>query len=293
MSAFKPLLAAPVAFEYLDYTNLWLSPKLDGIRALIINSTVLSRSLKPIPNTYVQRMFGRPELEGYDGELIVGNPNSPTVYRDTNSAVMSRDGTPDVTFYAFDHFDDPDLEYQNRYERLEFFGGVELLEQHCVRDEVMLEALEDGYLNAGYEGVMLRRYHGPLSRYKFGRSTAKEGTLLKLKRFEDAEAVVVGFEEEMQNTNEATTNALGHTERSSHKANMVGKGRLGNLLCRTPEGIDFSIGSGFTAKDREELWAARDRLPGLLVKYKSFRIGVKDAPRFPVYLGFRSPLDLS
>lgn len=291
MSTFKPLLASPVDWRYIDYSNLWLSPKLDGIRAIVIGGVVMSRSLKPIPNAHVQLLFGRAELEGYDGELICGEPNSPTVYRDTNSAVMSRDGQPDLRFYVFDHIGDPGLEYQQRFDRLQLHDGVHLLDQHSPRDEATLLALEEGYLNVGYEGVMLRRYHGPLSRYKFGRSTAKEGTLLKLKRMESSEAEVIGFEEEMQNCNEATTNSLGHTERSSHKAKMLGKGRLGALVCRTPDGIEFNIGTGFTAADRSALWAERDRVIGRIVTYDHFPLGRKDAPRFPSFKGFRSVID--
>ena len=70
---FKPLLASPVEWKHLDYSNLWVSPKLDGIRAIIRDGVVMSRSLKPIPNKHVQRILGNsPGIEGYDGELIVG-----------------------------------------------------------------------------------------------------------------------------------------------------------------------------------------------------------------------------
>lgn len=296
---FKPLLAAPADLSKLDYGNLWLSPKLDGIRAIIINGVVMSRSLKPIPNKHVQNLYGLEELEGFDGELIYGEPNSPTVYRDTNSAVMSRDGYPDVWFHAFD-LANVNEDYYKRRERLtlhlgcfEPALGVKVVPQHTIKDELRLIELEEKYLAQGYEGVMLRKYCGPDSRYKFGRSTTKEGTLLKLKRFEDAEATVIGFEEEMENGNEATTNALGQTERSSHKQNLVGKGRLGALICHTDAGVEFNIGTGFTAADRQSLWQARESLPGRLVKYKSFAIGVKDKPRFPVFLGWRDPIDTS
>ena len=57
-------------------------------------------------------------------------------------------------------------------------------------------------------------------------------------------------------------------------------------------GVVFSIGSGFTESQRADMYANRDTLPGRLVKYKSFNIGVKEKPRFPIFLGFRSPLDL-
>lgn len=66
---------------------------------------------------------------------------------------------------------------------------------------------------------------------------------------------------------------------------------LGALVCALPGGIKFSIGSGFTQEEREAFWAIRDKLPGRLVKYKYFPVGVKDRPRFPVYLGWRDPID--
>jgi DNA ligase-1 len=45
---------------------LLASAKIDGVRALVKDGKVLSRSLKPIPNRHVQEMFG--SLEGADGE---------------------------------------------------------------------------------------------------------------------------------------------------------------------------------------------------------------------------------
>jgi DNA ligase 1 len=73
----KPMLASP-AGPLIPYPML-LSPKLDGIRCLIINGVVCGRSLKPIPNRFVQQLFGRPELNGLDGELIVGPPTAKEV----------------------------------------------------------------------------------------------------------------------------------------------------------------------------------------------------------------------
>jgi DNA ligase-1 len=55
-------------------------------------------------------------------------------------------------------------------------------------------------------------------------------------------------------------------------------------------GVEFEIGTGFTEADRRELWVAPPI--GNLVKYKYFAYGVKDKPRHPVFLGFRSPIDL-
>ena len=72
----------------------------------------------------------------------------------------------------------------------------------------------------------------------------------------------------------------------------MGKNTLGALVCLTQEGIGFKIGTGYTAEMRKELWEIRDTLIGKLVKYKYFNIGVKVAPRLPVFLGFRDSSDL-
>lgn len=288
--SFKPLLAKEVDWDLLTYDHLWLSPKLDGIRAIVRDGVVMSRNLKPIPNAHVQKMFGH--LEHYDGELIVGDPTSKTVYHDTYSGVMSSDGEPNVRFFAFDHIEEPDADYETRYEKLVESDVVVVLCQHMVYSRDEIHALEERYLEEGYEGVMLRKARGPNSKYKFGRATARSCTLLKCKRFTDSEAMIIGFEELMKNGNEATTDALGHTVRSSHQENLIPMGTLGALVCRTPEGVEFRIGTGFDQKTRQYIWNNKEYLDRQMVRFKSFKIGEKDAPRFPVYLGFRSPIDM-
>jgi DNA ligase-1 len=137
----------------------------------------------------------------------------------------------------------------------------------------------------GYEGVILRAPHAP---YKFGRSTVREGYLLKVKRFQDSEAQIIGYEEEMHNGNEATINALGYTERSSHAENRTGKGTLGALVVRDlVTKVEFKIGTGFTPAERLKIWALRHEHLDDVVKYRFFPVGVKDKPRHPSFLGFR------
>ena len=55
-------------------------------------------------------------------------------------------------------------------------------------------------------------------------------------------------------------------------------------------GVEFEIGTGFTAAEREALWLAPPI--GKIVKYKFFPVGVKDRPRHPVFLGFREAEDM-
>lgn len=293
--AFEPLLAKPVEFKHLDYTNLWLSPKLDGIRCIVRDGVVVSRKLKPIPNQHVQNLFGgRSELEGYDGELIVGPVNAPDVYLRTNSGVMSRDGEPEVMLYAFDHILHPTNEYWKRYDCLRDHRGVMKLNQHPIETEHDILDLEEYYLGLGYEGVMLRAFQGPRSFYKYGRSTAREGTLLKLKRFEDFDAYCYGIEEEMFNGNEATKDELGRTKRSSHQENKVGKGTMGVMLMRTAEGVEFRVGifKGYDAAWKQAVWNDPSMVVDRWWKVQKFAHGEKDKPRHPKILGPRDAMDM-
>lgn len=288
--SFRPMLASPADLSKIGFPKL-ASPKLDGIRCSIVEGVPLSRTLKKIPNKFVQSCLGgKLELMGLDGELIVGKPTDKDVYRNTTSGVMSHDGEPDFTYWVFDVHDMPAI-YLDRLGWIEeavcklATARIQVLPQVHVNNEAELLAYEAEQVGLGYEGVILR---DAAAHYKFGRSTAKEGYLLKVKRFEDSEAIVLGVEEEMFNGNEALTNELGRTKRSSAKAGKVGKGTMGALVVRdVHSGVEFNIGCGFTAADR-----ARPDWLHKTVKYKFFPVGVKDKPRHPVYLGDRDPRDM-
>lgn len=294
----KPMLAATAKdLAKLRYP-LYASPKLDGVRGLVIGGKLHSRALKTIPNAFVASRFSKPSLEGLDGELILGSPTAKDVYRATQSACSSPDGEPDVKFYAFDVHDSR-LPYEKRLMDLitrtagDGMGtNVTVLSSKFIKNEAELLAEEQLCLGQGYEGLILR---SPDGAYKFGRSTEIQQGMLKLKRFTDGEFLLLDVEEEMENTNVAGKNELGRTHRSSAKAGLVGKGRAGTLCVReTKTLVEFRIGTGLDDADKERFWKHRKRLVrgGFVGKYKSFLIGVKDKPRFPVYLGARDKWDI-
>lgn len=297
-TSFKPTLAVAADFTKISYP-VYASPKLDGIRCSVVDGKALTRSLKALPNAYLNRILSNSALEGIDGELIVGSPTAKDVYTKTVSHVMSFDGKDmPVAFYLFDFHDIPAATFRYRLNTLKEHINtlnhssdlvqLEVLEQVLVNNETELLAYEAKKVEQGYEGIILR---GPESPYKYGRSTVGEGYMLKVKRFEDAEAIVVGIEEEMHNTNTAEKNELGRTKRSSAKAGKVGKGTMGALIVEGINGqfkdVTFNIGTGFTAAQRAEDWAV-----GTIVKYKFFPIGCKDKPRHPVLIGRRAKGDM-
>lgn len=294
MKPFKPMLA--VACE--DITTLkyplLASVKLDGIRASVHNGVVMSRSMKPIPSKAIQDKFGKAEYDGYDGEIIYGDVFEENVFNQSTRFCMSHDipsgmGESNVHFYVFDKFD-VDAGYRERitYIQNDKHNNVWMLPQNKMEDAESLNAFEADSLGKGAEGVMVRSMDG---KYKQGRSTLKEGYLLKVKRFTDEEAIIVGFEEKMHNANEATVGELGQTKRSSHQENMIPCDTLGALVVYSEKWGEFRIGTGFNDALRKIIWDDRKEYEGKLVKFKYFATGVVDKPRFPVFLGIRHHLD--
>lgn len=287
---FKPMLSGKADLAALQFPLL-ASRKLDGIRAIIRDGRVLSRTLKPIPNQFVQAMLGHERFEGHDGELLVGPMNAPDVYLKTNSAVMSVSGQPSFTFAVFDSILHPERPFRERLPLQEFITDrfqVVPLKHTRIHDLDELLAYQEQVLAEGYEGVMLRDADAP---YKYGRSTTREGYLLKLKNYETDEAVVIGVVEALRNDNPATLDALGHTVRSSHAENKVGKNMLGALVVKCIHtGVEFQVGSGFDDEQRKALW---DNPPiGRIISYNHFPHGRKTAPRHPTWKGFRDAIDL-
>ena len=73
---------------------------------------------------------------------------------------------------------------------------------------------------------------------------------------------------------------------------MVGGDTLGALVCKTADGTEFKIGTGFNASQRAKLWSMRDELKGQLVKYKFQELSKYGVPRFPVFIELRDRRDL-
>lgn len=293
----KPMLASTIEdFAKLIFP-IYASAKLDGYRCLCVENRAVSRNLKPIRNKYVREQLeaNMDVLNGLDGELCMSNLVAP--FSEVSSAMGAYEGQPDFVYVIFDCHTEPDSDYFKRF--MSKGAGVRLPDfVKVVPSRVVdnVEELMEAHLywtSQGFEGTMVRRADG-LDRYKHGRSSPRELFLGKIKDFSDAEATILGFVERRHNGNEATTDNLGHTKRSSHQENMVGRGDLGALIVKSKDfEKEFQIGSGFDDFTRKLIWDSREDYLGKLVKFKFQPHGVKDVPRFPTYLGIRDENDLS
>ena len=291
----KPLLSCEVSLDKINFP-VYVSTKFDGIRALVIDSVVYSRSLKPIRNKHVQNLFGKPEYEGFDGELVVGDIYAKDVFQKTTSGVMSEDGEPDVTFHVFDLWSIPTFDYEYRQRDLqeilldedkEYPSIVYAMIRLCKNIDDLTFFLEHER-NVGGEGLICR---SPSGIYKYGRSTPKEQLSIKLKFFEVGEFEVIGFEERMHNTNEATTNELGYTERSSCKENLIPMNTLGSLVLKYGD-TEYRCGTGFSDAQRKEIWENKESYLGKLASIRYMSVGQAILPRIPSFQGFRDKDDM-
>lgn len=297
---FKPMRAANIE-DMVVIFPVYGSPKLDGIRGVVKDGSALSNSLKLIRNVFIQDTIGQPRFEGLDGELTVGPANHPNVMQASSSGVMSADGEPDFNYWVFDLHNLPDVDFEERLARLDeaFTAGyfadtpqIKLLEQVLIFNMQELDAFEAKMISLGFEGVMIRK---PKSPYKYGRSTAREGYIAKVKRFTHEEGTIVGFEEVMTNLNEQVENELGQMKRSGHAENLVPAGRLGAYWIKNPKyPILFKISCGSMGHIQSTLeWNNRHARLDTLARYKFFPHGMVDAPRHGLWDAFRDPDDMS
>jgi DNA ligase-1 len=289
---FRPLLAEAANLKTLVYP-VFASPKYDGFRCVIDGmAEPVSRNLKPIANVYTRGKLSELGLPKIDGELLTFTNDKVDDFDTVQSKLTTRAGMPDFRYMVFDQYMITAEPYIDRYAKLQTFfqhnkfKNVRLVEQKLIHNEEELLDYEAECLKQGWEGVMVRSLNGP---YKMGRSTTKEGILLKLKRFFDAEAVIKEAYEFQHNANVLVAQELGF-KRQTLKENMVGMDKLGGWTVKWGD-VEFDIGVGLNENQRNEYWQG-DRCVGRTIKFKYQSVGSSGKPRFPVFLGFRPDADM-
>lgn len=293
----------------------WISPKIDGVRGANFDGTMRGRSLKTHRNTFTTDKFSNPAYQGLDGELVVAGLTDPELCRKTSSALSTIEGHPSIGWCVFDYITPATvkLPYSERYELLKQFLNtiahtprmwLYLVPIVVVNNEAELLAQEEIWIEQGYEGVIIR---DPSKPYKHGRSTVKEGGLLRIKRFIEEEALITGITEGETNLNEPQINERGLQYRTSHKENKVPNGMLGNMqgvllkdiedpvtkqvILRKGETVTISPGN-MTEADKIYYFQNPSKIVNHTIKFKFFPKGIKDKPRFPNYVCHRDPVDM-
>lgn len=310
----KPLLATDYVESKLVFP-LGAQPKIDGVRGLTTEGHLTGRSLKKHKNKYTTAFYSIPEYANLDGELAAEDERHPSLCRITSSVLSTIKGEPFTLWHLFDCLRKEVITgpYVERHAYLTQLIAYEQSQGRCGHARVVpmticenlpqLLALDEQYLELGYEGTIIRRLDAP---HKEGRATVLQGQLLRIKRFIEAEALVVGFEEGNANENVAQINELGHTFRTSHQENKVPNGMIGNLQCTILEDVYYNGGLLFAAgqpitvspgnmdhKLRKHYFDNPSEIVQHVIKFKFFPKGIKDKPRFATYVCHRSAEDMS
>ncbi len=220
-----PNLHPPVSLadsyrDGIDISQYWYSEKLDGIRAYWTGQHLVTRNGNRI---YAPEWFIR-VLPDYplDGELWAGRGNFHLVQQTVLDKTPIESAWQRIDFMVFD-MPYSAGDYRKRYYNIQHLvlamdaPHIKYVEHRAIQDEKHLFEQLDHISQSDGEGVMLRKVS---SRYQAGRGS----DLLKLKRFADAEATVIGYKP-------GTGRLLG---------------MMGAVLVRLTDGTEFYIGSGFT-----------------------------------------------
>ncbi len=257
-SAAEPpaILLAEVYRGQVDVTRYLVSEKLDGVRAIWDGATLRFRSGREIraPEWFVAGLPKRP----LDGELWLGRGTFERL-----SGIVRKEVPDDAEWrqvrYMIFELPGASGTFAERAEAIRQVvrdANVPWLReigQFRVVDRDSLQKKLEEVVKAGGEGLVLHRAD---ALYQTGRSDV----LLKVKPWEDAEAVVIGH--------------------------LPGKGKhagnMGALRVRAEDGREFSLGTGFTDQQRRD-----PPLVGTTVTYRYHDLTRTGLPRFASFLRVR------
>ncbi len=276
---FKVQLANKYDPEKEYPTKMWLaSPKLDGLRCFYVHNklphhpnwvkekTLYTRNGKEIfgfehIRNYLERVCTVNHLDFNDGELF----SKDLLFEEIQSIVttkkeISLERKNKIFFNLFaisaknlEHFCET-TNMLRAYASNEFFNVVEY---YLVNSREEIERLHDRFVDAGYEGIMLR---DTKELYNFERSNA----LLKYKKFKEDDFEIIDVE-------------FGRP-RTKYENEIV-------RLKVVKENIESWVGTGLTDSTRAKLKKLyKDKeLFGKLVEIKYQNVTEDNSLRFPVY----------
>jgi DNA ligase-1 len=248
---------SPSTWEsHLDIRGWWMSEKYDGIRGYWNGSQLVSRvgNVLAAPPWFTDNFPHVP----LDGELWIGRQSFAELSRIVLDQVPDEVGWKRVRYMIFDApqagggFEDR-LDFARQWFDRHPNAYVTIVAHERCKDAEHVQQKLTAIEAQGGEGLILRR---PQSPYTVGRSR----DILKVKRYRDDDAVVIGY----------------RPGKGRHA------GRLGALLVELPNGVRFAIGTGLTD-------AERNNPPpiGSTIKFKHNGYTEAGIPRFASFLRVR------
>jgi DNA ligase-1 len=268
---FEPMLASKWedSKDKITYP-IFSQPKLDGIRCIVTKDGMFSRNGKPIISAPHIRRSLNDVFESYPDLILDGELYADKFANDFNSIVSLVKKTKpteddlfesqkNIQYWIYDLPSSNKTFNHRGFELDELFDeSLESFEKYCVlvpteicdnEDEVM--ELYGGYVEAGYEGQMLRTN----GKYENKRSK----NLLKHKSFVDEEYTILDIVE-------------GEGNRT---------GTTGYMVFETEDGKRFKSNVKGTWDETAEMLRSKKKLIGKQATIKYFNLTPDGIPRFP------------
>ncbi len=254
----KPAIQQAKPYKAVDDIKaFWLSEKLDGIRGYWNGKQLLTRqgNLIHSPQWFTQHW---PE-NAIDGELWLGRGKFQQTLSCVSKVNIDEHCWQKVRFMIFDLPQNSEiftLRIQVMQQLVKQTNSPYLLmiKQFKLQNSQQLDNKLNSIIENKGEGLMLHRGN---AHYYVGRTA----NMMKLKKHQDAEATVI--------------------------AHITGKGKytgkLGSIRVKTPSGIVFKIGSGFSDAER-----ANPPAIGSIITYKYNGKTQAGIPRFARYWRLRN-----
>ena len=252
-----PKLALAKVYQQTETINqYWVSEKLDGVRAYWDGKKLISRqgNVYHAPEWFTKGFPTQP----LDGELWIKRSTFEQLVSTVRKDKPIDSEWQQVRYMIFD-LPGSGSNFTKRLTELQQLLDdhdnpyCQLITQYRVADHAELQEKLKSVIKLGGEGLMLHRDD---SIYKSGRTS----DILKVKTFQDAEAIVI--------------------------AHLPGNGKyegiLGSMMVEMPDGKRFKIGTGFKDKDRKNPPAI-----GSQITYKYFGLTRKGIPKFASFMRLR------
>ena len=247
-----------------------VQPKLDGMRCRAVRApggewglfSSESHLIQSVPHIVkaLEDSNIPSGIRELDGELYTHGMNFNELVSRTKRPVDVHSDHSSVEYHIFDVISP--IPFVNRMSILNQLNTSSPLEVvptfSAISLHEIMELLEQ-FIDLNYEGVVIRH---PMGSYERKRST----NTMKFKPHKSDIYKIIDVKEEISISGEP-------------------KGTLGALVCTSDEGTWFSVGTGLSQLERQNLWNLRHSLPGNLVevKYQNITPG-KGIPRFPVFV---------
>ena len=276
----QPMLAYKVGKKEVDWSeNVFMQPKLDGVRCVISKDGAYSRTGKEWLNIHHITANLEPFFEKYPDVVLDGELYNHELKDDFEKIIsLVRKTKPQegdrvesagyVQFHCYDYIPGPALRQAKFSSRIVWLEA-ELSVSYCVKlvstyevnkHEEALNLHVDGFLADGYEGSILR-----LDRpYECKRSY----NLQKFKDFHDTEATIIGYE--------------------------AGKGKftglIGKFIMQDDDGVEFGcpIGKGYNFDDRRDILNNVHDYIGQRATFTYFERTKAGSYRHPLYKTLRN-----